>query len=87
MMARMRAIENARYLLRSTNTGMTAVIRPNGQVSEQLAPDQPAVLNARWAFEQRQTYYTRHGDLFAMAASGLAALACITAWIGARSKR
>ena len=87
IMGRMRAIENARYLLRSTNTGMTAVIRPNGQVSAQLAPDQPAVLSARWALEQRRTYYTLHGDVFAMAACGLAALACITAWLGARKRQ
>ncbi len=87
IMARMRAIENARYLLRSTNTGMTAVIRPNGQVSAQLAPDQAAVLSAPWALEQRQTYYTLHGDVFAMAACGLAALACIAARLGGRSKR
>jgi apolipoprotein N-acyltransferase len=76
LMARMRAVENARYLLRATNTGITAVIRPNGQVAAQIAPDVPGVLSARWAFQDRRTFYTRHGDWFAWLSCGMAFLAC-----------
>jgi apolipoprotein N-acyltransferase len=36
--ARMRAIETGRPMLRATNTGMTAIIAPDGQVTGQLAP-------------------------------------------------
>jgi apolipoprotein N-acyltransferase len=79
LMARMRAIENARYLLRATNTGITAVIRPNGQVAAQIAPDEPGVLPARWAFQSRPTFYTRHGDWFAWLACVLTLLACFAA--------
>jgi apolipoprotein N-acyltransferase len=35
------------------------------------------VLQASWAFKTGQTFYTQYGDLFAMAASVLAALACL----------
>ena len=31
-MSRMRAIETGRYLLRATNTGVTAIVEPNGTV-------------------------------------------------------
>jgi apolipoprotein N-acyltransferase len=86
LMARMRAIENARYLLRATNTGITAVVRPDGSVAASLAPDQPGVLTGRWAFERRETFYSRHGDLFAIAACGVTALALLAAAIDARRK-
>jgi apolipoprotein N-acyltransferase len=86
LMARMRAIENARYLLRATNTGITAVIRPDGQVASQLAPDQPGVLRAGWAFQSRETFYSRYGDVFAMAASALALLALGSRWNASRFK-
>ncbi|MBI4442238.1 MAG: apolipoprotein N-acyltransferase [Acidobacteria bacterium] len=68
LMARMRAIETARFLLRATNTGITAVIRPDGKIAAALAPDQPAVLEARWGFETRQTFYGRYGDWFPLGA-------------------
>ncbi len=77
LMARMRAIENARYLLRTTNTGITALIRPDGALADRLPPDQPGVLRARWSFEDRKTFYSEHGDWFAITAAALAALACL----------
>jgi apolipoprotein N-acyltransferase len=75
LQARMRAIENDRYLLRATNTGITAAIRPNGQLETQLLPDKSAVLSARWAFRKQQSVYTLYGDWFAMAASALTIIA------------
>lgn len=79
LMARMRAVENARYLLRATNTGITAVIRPDGSIASQLPVDQPGVLVGQWAFLQQQTFYTRHGDVFAIASCVISAFALIAA--------
>ena len=45
--ARMRALENGRYLLRSTNTGITALIDHKGQVVERVPQFEYAVLNAQ----------------------------------------
>ena len=87
LMARMRAIENARYLLRATNTGITAVVRPDGSVTASLPTDQPGVLAGRWAFERRETFYSRHGDLFAIAACAVTALALLAAAINARRRK
>ena len=64
-MVRMRAIENRRWILRDTNTGVTAVIDPEGRVRQSIARHQPGALPARFAFRDDLTYYTAHGDVFA----------------------
>ncbi len=66
-MARMRAIENRRWLLRATNTGITASIDPLGRVVAQAPRDIRTSLIAPYSFESRTTFYTRHGDWFAYA--------------------
>lgn len=42
--ARMRALENGRYLLRATNNGITAIIDNNGDVVDRLPQFRPGVL-------------------------------------------
>lgn len=43
-MARMRALETGKYLLRGTNTGITAVFDPQGRVQGQIPAFQPGIL-------------------------------------------
>lgn len=64
-MARMRAIENRRWLLRDTNNGVTASIDPYGRVRESIARHQVGALPAHFAFRDDITFYTVHGDVFA----------------------
>jgi apolipoprotein N-acyltransferase len=64
-MARMRAIENERWVLRSTNTGITASIDPDGRVVARLPRNARAALDAPYALVEGTTFYTRHGDWFA----------------------
>jgi len=73
-MARLRAIENRRFLLRATNDGITAVIDPCGRVRARLPRHQAAVLAERFDYLAARTFYTAHGDVFAwlcIAASAL----------------
>ncbi|MGO9565271.1 MAG: apolipoprotein N-acyltransferase [Candidatus Korobacteraceae bacterium] len=63
-MARMRAVENNRWLLRDTNTGITAVIDPYGRVVAEAPRKQRVALQANFALEESTTFYTRHGDWF-----------------------
>ncbi len=64
-MARMRAIENRRWLLRGTNTGITGSIDPYGRLVGQAPRHQRIAIDVPYAFRSDTTFYTRHGDLFA----------------------
>jgi apolipoprotein N-acyltransferase len=64
-MARMRAIENGRWLLRATNNGITCVIDPQGRVRARLSTDVRATLDAQFAFRRGETPYVRYGDWMA----------------------
>ncbi|MGH9351551.1 MAG: apolipoprotein N-acyltransferase, partial [Terriglobia bacterium] len=64
-MARFRAIENHRYLLRATNDGITAVIDPYGRVVASAPLYCQTALAARFNFLSERTFYTAHGDVFA----------------------
>jgi apolipoprotein N-acyltransferase len=63
--ARMRAVENDRWLLRDTNTGVTAAIDPYGRVVSTIPRKVRAALDAHYAITYVTTFYTRHGDWFA----------------------
>ena len=64
-MARMRAIENDRWILRDTNSGVTAAIDPLGRVTESIPRHRLDALAADYGYRTRMTFYTRHGDVFA----------------------
>lgn len=64
--AQMRALETGRYMLRATNTGMTAVISPQGKV-EAVAPEfTQTVLTHPVAGMQGATPFVRWGNLAAL---------------------
>ncbi|WP_430454900.1 apolipoprotein N-acyltransferase [Rheinheimera sp.] len=60
--ARMRALEFGRPLLRATNTGVTAAIGADGQVLAQLPQFQDGVLTLDVPLTQGRTLYSRLGD-------------------------
>jgi apolipoprotein N-acyltransferase len=63
----LRAVENGRPLIRVTNSGISAFIEPNGQLSNLTRAFEPAVRSRFVALSKRQTFYTRFGDVFAYA--------------------
>lgn len=62
---RMRAIENNRWVLRATNTGITSAIDPFGRVLARAPRDVRTTLDAPFGVISGTTFYTRHGDWFA----------------------
>jgi apolipoprotein N-acyltransferase len=61
-MARMRAIETGRFLLRSTNTGMTGIVSPTGVIINQAPLFQETVLTGTITPMGGMTPYARFGD-------------------------
>ena len=61
-MARMRAVETGRYLLRATNTGISAIINEKGEIIEQSRQFTPDVISARVQLFQGMTPYARWGN-------------------------
>ena len=59
--ARMRAVENGRWLLRGTNDGITALVAPNGDIVDRLSREQAGVLSVKVPSMQGQTPYQRVG--------------------------
>lgn len=63
-MARWRAIENRRFLLRATNSGITAVVEPTGRIQSATPLGQEAVCLGSFGFEYGTTFYCRRGEVF-----------------------
>lgn len=80
-MARFRAIENHRYLLRATNDGVTAVIDPYGRIAAQSPLYRLEILAARFSFLSDRTFYTAHGDVFAWSSVALCVLIFLAAFV------
>lgn len=71
-MARLRAIENGRYLVRAANTGVSAVVDPFGRVVARTELFERSVLVRDVPFISELTFYTRHGDVLGWACLGAA---------------
>ncbi|HOI53043.1 MAG TPA: apolipoprotein N-acyltransferase, partial [Azonexus sp.] len=72
--ARLRAVETGRPMLRATNTGMTAIIAADGSLSGVLEPFTSGVLEGEVRAHQGATPYSRWGNLGALALIVLLAL-------------
>lgn len=64
-MTRMRAIENHRWLLLDTNTGITTAIDPEGRALAEAPRHVRGAFAFPFDFLEGTTFYTRHGDWFA----------------------
>jgi len=77
-MVRMRAAENRRWILRSTNDGITATIDSAGRLRGTLPLYVQATSYTGFNYISTQTLYTRYGDWFPLLCATLA-LVCLIA--------
>ena len=76
-MVRMRAAENRRWILRSTNDGITATIDPAGRVRGTLPLYVKATSYTGFSYISGETLYTRWGDWFPLLCATVAIAALI----------
>jgi apolipoprotein N-acyltransferase len=67
LLVRMRAVENRRFIVRSTNDGISAAIDPAGRILRQLPPYREVAALLPFSGVNEITFYSRHGDWFAWA--------------------
>ncbi len=60
--ARLRAIETRRWVVRSANTGISAVINDYGEIEDQKPWDTAAVIKYNVPVKNELTFYVKHGD-------------------------
>ncbi len=77
----MRAMENGRWLLAATNTGMTASIDPYGRIVAATPRKVRTALAAPYALGSGTTFYTRHGDWFAYLCAIISAVAMLARFV------
>jgi apolipoprotein N-acyltransferase len=85
-MSRMRAVENRRWLLRDTNTGITTIIDPYGRLTGSVQRHTLTSLAGRYGYRSDITFYSMHGDLFAYVC-GIITLGIIAATVWTALRR
>ena len=83
-MIRMRAIENHRWILRATNTGVTGSIDPYGRVVAQMPRHVRGSVLVPFGYRTDVTFYTQHGDWPGWMCAGITAGALL---VGLARKR
>ncbi len=68
--ARMRAVESGRYVLRAANTGISAIISPNGSITATAPWWTQAVVKGTYRTSKLTTPYQQWGDLPALILAG-----------------
>ncbi len=79
LIARMRAIENGRWILRATNDGITTAIDPQGRLAEPLPSYEQGVLTVGFNYESERTGYVRWGEWFWLLTIAVAAVVAFEA--------
>ena len=69
--ARLRAVEDDRYLLRAATTGISAFVDPTGQMLSWIPMGKDGIIYAKFEPRTSETLYVRFGDWFAVLACGV----------------
>lgn len=77
LIARMRAVENGRWILRATNDGVTSVIGPSGRIEAALPSYEQAFIDVRFEYRSELTAFVQHGQWLWWLCMGVAGIVLI----------
>ncbi len=84
--ARLRAIENRRFLVRASTSGPSAVVDASGAIVAAAPPLSEATISARIAPLSTRSFYARFGDLFAFICLAWVALSAVGTMVRGRRR-
>lgn len=70
----LRAIETRRWIARSANTGISAIIDPSGKIVSQTSWWQPETLSGKVGLSDEKTFFVIHGDFIGRLSTLMAVL-------------
>lgn len=73
----MRAVENNRYVLTSTNTGISSIINEYGKIIKKSKLNIEEVVNGNFYMNYDLTFYTKYGDVIIFPACFIIIYSCI----------
>jgi apolipoprotein N-acyltransferase len=73
-----RSVENRRWMVRTANTGISAIIDPYGKIEAETPIGERMILDGSARFRNDRTFYTQFGDVFAYA--NVLAAAALLLW-------
>lgn len=85
-MVRMRAIENDRWVLRATNTGVTGAIDPHGRLAQSMPRHMRGSVVVDFNYRTDETFYMRFGDWIAWICAALISLLVAAGVMRSRSR-
>ncbi|MFV8226670.1 apolipoprotein N-acyltransferase [Christiangramia aquimixticola] len=85
--ARLRAVENRRYVARSANTGISAIINSRGDIVEKLGYEKQGFISGKIGLNSEKTFYVKYGDYLARIAQFLALFIFLFAMVKYRRTR
>jgi apolipoprotein N-acyltransferase len=80
-MAAMRALENHTVMVRVANTGISAIVNPVGEIVSPTKLDTRVTETENISWISSRTFYTEHGDVFAMACAAITAIGSLVALV------
>jgi apolipoprotein N-acyltransferase len=76
-MVPLRAVENRVAIVRAANTGVSALVLPSGEIRSTLPLGARGTLRADVPLRWGETFYTRFGDVFALACAAMTGAALL----------